>query len=52
MPNQRRRSHTMVPNGTAPLEDFPQMKKFRMKQVTKTSPGYKVAVYENINLIR
>ena len=34
----------MVVNGTAPEECLPQMKKFRKKQMPKTSPGYSVAV--------
>lgn len=39
-----RRRETIVPNGTAPLELLPQMKKLRKKQTEKTIPGYKAAV--------
>jgi hypothetical protein len=44
MPNQRHSRDNMVPNGTAPLECFPQMKKFRKKHVPNTRAGYSVAV--------
>jgi hypothetical protein len=44
MPNQRQSSDSMVPKGTAPLECFPQMKKFKKKHVPNTRAGYSVAV--------
>jgi hypothetical protein len=44
MQNHRQSKASIVGKGTAPLECFPQMKKFRKKQEQKTIPGYKVAV--------
>jgi len=44
MPNQRHSRDSIVPKGTAPLECFPQMKKFKKKHVPNTRAGYSVAV--------
>jgi len=44
MPNHRHSRDSMVPKGTAPLECFPQMKKFKKKHVPNTRAGYSVAV--------
>jgi hypothetical protein len=49
MPNQRHSRDNMVPNGTAPLECFPQMKKLRKKHVPNTRAGYSVAVCKHNN---
>lgn len=36
---------TIVENGTAPDECFPQIKKFKIKPILNTIAGYNVAVY-------
>jgi len=36
---------SIVENGTAPDERFPQMKKFRKNPILNTIAGYNVAVY-------
>jgi len=41
---------SIVENGTAPDERFPQMKKLRKNPIVNTIPGYNVAVY-NTRLI-
>ncbi len=41
------RMATIVENGTAPDERFPQMKKFRKNPTPKTTAGYNVAVYKH-----
>lgn len=44
MKNHMRSNEIMVENGTAPLLDFPHIKKFKNMQVVAIIDGYKVAV--------
>jgi hypothetical protein len=44
MPNQRAVSAMSVPNGTAPEERSPQMKRLSVKKMAKQKPGYASAV--------
>ena len=44
MPNHIAPTDSMVVKGMAPLECFPQMKKFMKNPIPKTMPGYRVEV--------
>merc|ERR1719198_2903814 len=44
MRNQMHSSANMVPNGTAPDDACPQMKKLSTKKIMKVMPGYRKAV--------
>lgn len=44
MPNHITNIASIVVNGTAPDERFPQMKKFKIRQIPQTTDGKSVAV--------